>query len=129
MVARGFEQFRDGRYLSLETYRKNGEGVRTPMWFVEENGSLYVRTPEKSGKVKRLRRERRVRLAPCDRRGTPRGGWVEGEALFVEGAEAGRANRLLGGKYGLAKRLGDVAYALKWGEAVVISIRPVNTSP
>ena len=129
MADRGLERFADGRYLSLETYRKSGEGVRTPLWFVEEKGTLYVRTPEKSGKVKRLRRERRVRLAPCDRGGTPEGEWVEGEARFVEGAEAKRANRLLGRKYGLAKRLGDVAYNLKWGRAVVISIRPLPTPP
>ena len=119
-----FGQFEGRRYLNLETYRKNGEGVRTPVWFVEEHATLYVRTPARSGKVKRLRNDPRIRLVPCGRRGGPQGEWVEGEARLVGGAQAERANRLLGKKYGLRKRLGDIGYALKWGEAAVVEIRP-----
>ena len=119
-----FGEFEGRRYLNLETYRKSGEGVRTPVWFVEAGGSLYVRTPARSGKVKRLRNDPRVRLVPCGRRGEPEGEWVEGKARLVSDAEAEKANRLLGKKYGLAKRLGDIAYALKWGRAAVVGIRP-----
>ncbi len=65
------ERFRDRKCLNLETYRKSGEGVRTPLWFVEENGVLYAETLSETGKVKRLRREPRVRLVPSDQRGEP----------------------------------------------------------
>ncbi|HLM78904.1 MAG TPA: hypothetical protein VK361_11005 [Rubrobacteraceae bacterium] len=41
----------------METYRRNGEGGRTPLWFVAEDGVLYTETLSKTGKVKRLRRE------------------------------------------------------------------------
>ena len=44
------------QYVSLETYRKSGEAVRTPVWFVEEDGKMYVWTVGTSGKVKRIRR-------------------------------------------------------------------------
>ncbi len=42
-------------YLNLETFRKNGSGVKTPVWFVEDCGVLYLRTDAASGKVKRIR--------------------------------------------------------------------------
>jgi uncharacterized protein len=43
------------KYIVLETLRKNGKAVRTPVWFIQSEGSIYIRTDEKSGKVKRLR--------------------------------------------------------------------------
>jgi len=82
------DRFRDRRFLNLETYRRNGEGVRTPLWFVEEGGVLYTKTLSKTGKVKRLRREPYVQLVPSDRRGEPQGEWIKGEAYLVEGEEA-----------------------------------------
>ncbi len=63
------------KYINLETYRKNGQGVRTPVWFVEEdNGDggnvLYVRTSDDTGKYKRVRNNPSVQIAPCDMRGS-----------------------------------------------------------
>jgi uncharacterized protein len=78
------EQFSGEKYLNLETYRRNGEGVRTPVWFAEESGVMYTRTFEKTGKVKRLRREPRVRTVPCDAHGNPEGEWIDGEGRIVE---------------------------------------------
>ena len=37
-------QFQGEGVMSLETYRRNGEPVRTPVWFFEENRILYVHT-------------------------------------------------------------------------------------
>jgi PPOX class probable F420-dependent enzyme len=68
------------RYLSPATYRANGTEVATPVWFVLVDGTLYVFTASDSGKVKRLRRSSRARIAPCDARGTPRGPWREATA-------------------------------------------------
>ena len=67
------DRLRDRRCLNLETYRRNGEGGRTPLWFVEEDGVLYSETRSKTGKVKRLRREPYVELVPSDRCGEPKG--------------------------------------------------------
>jgi PPOX class probable F420-dependent enzyme len=75
------------RYVSLATFRKNGREVRTPVWIAPEAGKLYVWTNRTSGKVKRLRANRRVRLAPCDARGKVRGEWVDGRARLLEGPE------------------------------------------
>ncbi len=117
--------FSGHKYLNLETFRKNGEGVRTPLWFAEERGSLYARTFSKTGKVKRLRRESRVRAAPSDARGNPEGEWVPAEARIVEAGsqEARQANRLLNRKYGAIKRLVELLFGLRYGKVVTVEIR------
>lgn len=118
-------RFSGEKYLNVETFRKNGEGVRTPVWFVEENGAMYTRTFSKTGKVKRLRREPRVRVVPSDARGEPKGEWIDAEARIVEASsdEAKRANRLLNEKYGLMKRLIEPVFGLRYGSVVTIAIR------
>ncbi|MEJ7654617.1 MAG: pyridoxamine 5'-phosphate oxidase family protein [Chloroflexia bacterium] len=45
-------------YARLTTFRKNGEGVASAMWFALEGGQLYIATPANTGKVKRLRTTR-----------------------------------------------------------------------
>ena len=52
--------FLDEKYLNLETYRKNGQAVRTPVWFVIDNGIIYVATPSTTGKVKRLTHSKNI---------------------------------------------------------------------
>lgn len=91
-------------YISLESFRRNGQGVAVPVWFAEENGILYVYSGAASGKVKRIRNNPRVRVAPCDIRGRVKGGWVEATARILEGDEARHADTLLNTKYTL-KRL------------------------
>jgi len=37
-------ELQNQKYISLTTYRKTGAAVRTPVWFAEENGKLYIFT-------------------------------------------------------------------------------------
>jgi len=97
-------QFADRKYLNLESYRRDGRGVRTPLWFVEDGGALYFYTVAHSYKVKRIGANPRVRVAPCDMRGAVKGEWVGATARRLDEAEARRANELLNRKYGWAKR-------------------------
>jgi PPOX class probable F420-dependent enzyme len=122
MGAEKLAQFSNRKYLNLVTYRRSGTAVSTPLWFVEEDGVLYVRTPAKSGKVKRLRDNPRVRVVPSDRRGSPKGTWVDGRARIVGDAQAQRANRLVYRKYGWRKRLMELRYKLNPEERVTIAI-------
>ncbi len=92
------------------------------MWFVEEGGVLYVRTPAKSGKVKRLRNNPRVRVVPSDGRGNPKGAWIDGRACIVDGAQAERANRLVHRKYGWRKKLIELRYKINPEERVTIAV-------
>ncbi len=98
-------QFAGQRYISLETYRRNGTPVRTPVWFVEHNGQLMFYTFVASGKAKRLRREPGVRVAPCGAGGDVTGAWLEGTARLLEGKEARELYAMLNRKYGWQRRL------------------------
>src|SRR5712691_10462733 len=98
-------QFADKKHISIETYRKTGEPVRTPVWFVEENGELFVRTDSDTGKIKRIRNNPRVRIAPCNARGTVKGAWVDGEARTIDTESSEHIFSLLKKKYGLTYRI------------------------
>ena len=97
-------QFTNQKYLNLETYRKSGDVVRTPVWFVEENGVLFVRTTNGSGKVKRVKNNPKVRVVPCEVYGQPVSEWVAGWAELRSTAETTRLNALFEEKYGEIKR-------------------------
>ena len=115
------EQFLNHKYINLETYRKSGKAVPTPVWFVVENDTIYVITTKETGKVRRLQNNQNVRIAPCGFRGELKGEWVSGTAKFTENAEAKTALALRKKKYGLQARLVGAIVARK-GEPVVIAI-------
>jgi PPOX class probable F420-dependent enzyme len=96
-------QFGDEKYLSLETLKKNGHGVKTPIWFVLHESAFYVYTEADSGKVKRIRNNPRVRVAVCNIRGDIKGPWFDATASLVEGDERLAADKLLDRKYFLKK--------------------------
>jgi PPOX class probable F420-dependent enzyme len=100
-------QFDGQNYLSLETFRKNGQGVKTPVWFVLDDRVFYVYTEADSGKVKRIRNNPRVRLAACDMRGNVKGSWIDAMATLIDGVEQRAADTLLDRKYFL-KRISNV---------------------
>lgn len=94
-------QFEGYRYIALETFKHNGEGIRTTVWFVEEGGKLYIWTPANSGKAKRIRNNPRVRFATSSARGKSKGEWVEGEAQILNPNDSTHPAELIRSKYGL----------------------------
>ena len=121
-------QFAGKRYLNLESYRKSGAAVRTPLWFAndedEGEGVLYIYSVADAGKVKRIRNDARVRVVPCTLRGAPRGEWVEGRAQILDAAGAAHGHHLLRRKY-LLKRVGDFFGRLRRRRHAVMAIRIV----
>ena len=115
-------QFAGQNYLNLESYRKNGTAVATPVWFAEEGGSLYIYSLANAGKVKRIRNNPRVRVAPCDMRGRPKGEWIEARAKILDAAGADRAHKLLDRKYGWMKIMGNLYSKLMKRERAAIEI-------
>jgi hypothetical protein len=111
------------KYLSLESYKRTGEGIRTPLWFAVGDGVIYVYSLADAGKVKRIRNNPQVRVAPCTIRGRITGDWLEAEARIVEGDEDKLGHELLRKKYGLSKRLGDFFSRLRKRQRTVIAIR------
>lgn len=96
-------QFGGQNYISLETFKKNGQGVKTPVWFVLHQNAFYVYTEADSWKVKRIRNNRRVRVAVCNIRGGIKGPWLDATASIIEGDERLVADKLLDRKYFLKK--------------------------
>ncbi|HZO98441.1 MAG TPA: PPOX class F420-dependent oxidoreductase [Gaiellaceae bacterium] len=89
----------DGKYLSLTSFKRDGSGVATPVWFVSDHGHLLVETDADSHKVRRIRRDPHVRIALCDARGRIRGAPVDADARILPEGERERAERLLARKY------------------------------
>jgi PPOX class probable F420-dependent enzyme len=89
------------RYISLETYKKDGKAVKTPVWAAPLDGRLVIVTDGTSYKVKRLRNNPRCRAAACDARGHVKGPWHEGECRVVDNDDRSkRAHTALRKKYG-----------------------------
>ena len=116
-------QFANQQFINVETFRKNGQGVQTPVWFVEDKGTLYVRTVDVSAKVKRIRNNPGVRVMPCDVRGGPKGEWVDGTARFATSDEDKRVGQLLAKKYGLQKVMFEVMSKLQGRRYTIIAIK------
>jgi len=99
----------DQTYVDLETFRRDGTGVKTPVWVAPLDGKMVVFTDGTSYKVKRLRRDPRVRVAPCDVRGNVTGAWVSGTgAVVTDSRREARAYEALRAKYGWQMRAVDL---------------------
>jgi uncharacterized protein len=90
-------------YISLTTFRKSGAPVRTPVWFAEQNGKLYVMTRSDSGKFKRLRNNTQVRIAPCTIRGKVTGAEYSAVARILPEVDWPSARKAIHKKYWLAR--------------------------
>ncbi len=94
-----------GKRTLLITYRRDGTAVPTPVWAAEADGTLYVRSERASGKVKRLRNDPRMLIAPCTVRGRPLGAPLEACARVLAAAEEAHAEQVLLRRYGLGRAL------------------------
>ena len=96
------------QFVQLTTFRRDGTPVPTPVWVVRDGPELRVWTNPQAGKVKRIRRNGSVLLAPCTRRGKPLGRAVPGTARVLEPDELPSVVAALIDKYGLMARLTTV---------------------
>lgn len=119
-------QFANQQYLNLESFKRDGTPVQTPVWFAEDDGVLYIYTLANAWKVKRIRRNPRVRIVPCTMRGNVTGQWVEAEAQIIDAETAEHGHALLLQKYGWMKWLSNIFSKLMKRERVVMTIRLVE---
>src|SRR5215475_5734543 len=124
-----FASLQNRKYINLETFRKNGQGVRTPVWFAGEPlegvpEKLYVYSTADSGKAKRIRKSGRARVAPCDVRGNVQGDWIEACTEIVTANDAEHGMQLLNKKYMPWKQLLGFFSMFSRHKRVVFLIRP-----
>jgi hypothetical protein len=91
------------KYISLGTFRKNGTKVSTPVWFGEDGDKLYVMTRSDMGKMKRIRNNPQVTVAPCTIRGKVTGPEAAASARTLPPYEHAHARRTINRKYWLAR--------------------------
>jgi PPOX class probable F420-dependent enzyme len=93
----------------LVTFRRDGTAVPTPVWFgLIDDRRFVTNTEERTAKVRRIRRDPRARVYPCDARGKPLGPGVEATARILETAEErAQAEAALDNRYGRTRRVYD----------------------
>jgi PPOX class probable F420-dependent enzyme len=93
------EDLAEQRTVLLETRKRDGTWVATPVSIVVDGGRAFFRTYDASGKAKRLRTFPGVRVAPSTFRGRRTGPSLAGTARLLDDDEAARARALLAAKY------------------------------
>ena len=116
-------QFLNQKYINLETYRRNGQAVRTTVWFVMDAGTIYIRTDMNSGKVKRIKNNPNIRITPSGARGQLKGKWIEGKIKMAGSLELEHANQLLEQKYGIQGKIIRVFNKIRNTRPTVLSIQ------
>ena len=96
-------EIRGQKYISLTTFRKNGQGVPTPVWFGEENDKLYVMTRGTMVKTKRIRNNPKVTVAPCTIRGKVTGPGFNAAVKILPPEHCAAARKAINRKYFLAR--------------------------
>ena len=109
-----------GNYINLLTYKKNGEPVSTPVWFIFEDKKIFIRTSDKSGKFKRIKNNKNVKFALCNIRGKIKGEWHNGLAKV-------EPNNIwvfpkINKKYGIVAHLLNILYKIKKMNIIILSI-------
>jgi PPOX class probable F420-dependent enzyme len=121
-----FDALEGHRYVRLSTFRRSGKAVPTPVWFARVGESLYVVTGRDTGKVKRIRNNPDVALAPCDFRCRPRGRDRRAVARITGEPKGSVADRALRSKYGWQYRLFELLEGLRGAteELVFLELSP-----
>jgi len=121
-----------GKYLSLVSFKRDGTPVATPLWFVVDGGRLLVITDAHSAKVKRIRRNPEVTVAPCKAGGRLTGEPIAARAEILPSGEVAPAQRLMGRRYRVDRIVILPVYNLVQrlrgrrpsGDAAVLAITP-----
>ena len=102
-----------GRFLSVTSFKRDGTGVATPVWFVSDGRRLFALTDLRSAKVRRIRRNPCVLAASCRADGKLRRDPVPAHAeVLTSTAELEYVQKLLLERYRITYRLVMLAYRL-----------------
>jgi PPOX class probable F420-dependent enzyme len=106
-TAQDFAELRGHKYALLVTIRRDGTVVPTPVWFgLIDDRRLVIHTEERTAKVRRIRRDPRARVLPCDPRGKPLGPAVEATGrILADEQECEQAEAALDRHYGRTRRV------------------------
>jgi PPOX class probable F420-dependent enzyme len=125
-MAGAFNQFVHQRTVLLTTYRRDGTPVGTPVNIVVDGDRAFVRTFDTAWKLKRIRNNPTVEIAPSTARGKPTGPAIGARARVLGGTEADHASRALNKKYPILHGvLVPLAHRLQGYKTVHIELTPL----
>ena len=120
-----FDHLKGHKYCLIVTFKRDGEAVPTPVWFgLDDQGRLYFRTGPEVAKLRRIRNDPRVLVAPCTVRGKPLGPSVEGTARELRAEEKEHAEAAIQSNYGVGRRLYEGAADAFAGEVPYVEVVP-----
>ena len=121
------EPFVNQKTVLLTTYRRNGAPVGTPVNIAVEGARAFVRTWDKAWKLKRIRNNPEVEIAPSTFRGKPTGPAIRARARVLNGAESAHAGHALARKHPILHGvLVPLIHRLKGNRTVHIEVTPVD---
>ncbi len=98
-TGKNLTQLKNGSHINIMTFRKNGEGAATPVWFLEDKDKIYICTGGATYKVKRIRNNPEVQIAASDASGNLKGEYFEGKARILAKDEVDTIYTLFRKKY------------------------------
>jgi len=113
----------NNKYINIESYKKDGSYVRTPVLFVIKDNKIYFRSSVKSGKIKRIKNNSSVRLIPCGINGRVKDNkWSSGHATLANTSEINITDRLFTKKYGIVNMLLKLLYKIRKINLILVCI-------
>jgi PPOX class probable F420-dependent enzyme len=112
----------------LTTYRRDGTPVGTAVNIAVDDGRAYIRTADNTGKVKRVRNNPEVEVAPSTASGKPTGKAIHARARVLDDddAELDRASDLINHKHPIVQRIGvQLGHKLRGYKTAYIELTPV----
>lgn len=124
------QRFVAEQVVLLQTRKRDGNWVDTPVNLAVEGSRVFFRTPGRAAKNKRLRNFPEVRFCPCTWRGRPTGPPVQATARLLVGEESAAAARLINRRYPVLQRvLVPMAHRLMRTETLHYELTDVREQP
>jgi PPOX class probable F420-dependent enzyme len=128
-ITGSLDPLRGHKYGLVISFRRNGEAVPSPVWMaVDAGGRMYFETASNTGKVKRIRRDSRVLVAPSNVRGKPLGPVVAGTARVLPREEWEHAETTLAGAFGVGRKLYEGVFRMPEDLRTYVEVAP-SSSP
>jgi uncharacterized protein len=122
------EPFINQRNVLFTTYRRDGTPVGTPVHIAVEDDRAFIRTWDRTWKLKRIRNNPEVQIAPSTIRGKPTGPAIQARARVLSDDESVHAGQLLAHKYPILHGiLIPLFHRLRGYKTMHIELRPVTT--
>jgi uncharacterized protein len=126
-AAQTLEPFVEQWAVLLTTYKRDGTPVGTAVNIVVEGDHAYFRTWDTAWKLKRIRNNPRVEVAPSTALGRPTAPAIRARARVLEGQESARAGRLLAREYPVSHGiLVPLVHRLRGNKTIHVALTPAQ---